>query len=524
MHLRPSFIVRAFLALIILSTSARAFAAEYAQPDVNRLALGDGFHSLEGERRLSCLAQKTLRPAGTPSQKVEYELVHVTSAEQMRSLLGISASARFGTGLWKAQGSAKYLSTRSYQSTVVRLVARVEVLNQDETIDSAVLKPALKSLSAADFRSQCGDSFVASVATGGSFLAVFEYTASSSSEAEQFAASLKFSTWAGAGAAANFQKEVEKLKSYASLNITVLRKGPIEDVPTTIDKILDAAKTFPTKVATSGGAPYQYKFVTMDYRTLGRPLTDPDTVQRESVVFSLAEAADLARERATRLQDVLSSPDKYSFTRRAVELKALTGNTKVIADYVDATTAAFKKCLDVKNPCASSVVQPVPVISTPQLLSLAGGCDKWDAAGDYCLKYSFTASQLGSQEIKEGGAGARTYFAALPPGKKVEVRYSGLVRPNFRNHFGNSAGDSNGGVDWWLIANLVVDAPSGARSTQWTRANIRSNAVQLTVSDIVETRGSLAARLLADHVQMWPNDHGPLGLDGAFTMTAEIQP
>lgn len=181
----------------LLAIPLPGLAATFAQPPTGTVEIGDGFQMAEGTKRISCL--KDVSPSETTSrfQSVTLDLSRVSSIAEMQRVLSISASAKFGGGLWSAQGSASWMSSGYYRSNTVTFTVRVNVQNEEVKLKKPELDPKISTSDPIKFFKRCGDHFVSSVQTGGEFIAVFHFEASTEEEASKFGAAISGGIFSG---------------------------------------------------------------------------------------------------------------------------------------------------------------------------------------------------------------------------------------------------------------------------------------------------------------------------------------
>lgn len=492
--------------------------ATFAQPETGKVDVGDGFQMAEGTKRITCLKNPLPDKSPRPYQLVTFDLGQVASIADMQKVLSISASAKFGGGLWSAQGSASWMSSSYYHSTSVNFSVRVHVENEEEKIKRPELDPKIDLMNRVKFFKRCGDGFVSSIQTGGEFIAIYHFEASTEEEASKFAAEISSGSISGNGFSAAMGSAMRQFKSDSRLSIQIVRKGPIGEIPElTPDGIAKYAREFPPKVATNGGNPYPVSFEVTPYSVFGIDPPDVDSAIRDYVIIRLAQGGDTATSRFDQLQYVFANSLEFSFTNKISELDALQKEALSLINYTDRLREAYRQCADLQKLCSLALLPQVPDIRVPVLLSKVGGCTEWSIDNKQCLECRYTAGQRGVSQINEGSTAFDALCRNMPPQSAVDITLEGSVGCGFMNNFGNHCGE-NGNVEWWIILNLIwKTGATGAQtgSAQFTHANIHTPTYGITISGktTVPVDGLVSTQLNVAHVQMWPNSHGPLTLD-----------
>lgn len=503
-----------------------AYGASFAEPEADKVDVGEGFNVADGSKRVSCLKQTVADKDPNQYQSVTFDLSRVSSVEEMQKVLRISASAKFGGGLWSAAGSASYMSSKNYRSNTVNFSVRVHVLNETSKIRKPEFDSKVPVNDPVKFFKRCGDGYVSSVQTGGEFIALFHYEASSEDEANRFAAAISAKSASGA-VSADIESALKQFKASERLSIQIIRKGPVGKIPElTIDAITDYAKKFPPLVATQGGHPYPISFTVTPYTAMGIDPPDVDSASRDFTITRMGQYFDAATQKFDALQYVLAHSSEYSFVNKQKEIEGLKKERVALAAFTDKLKSDAKSCMDLQKPCSLAMLGEVPEIHPPNTLANAGGCTQWSADDTRCLQCRYSASQLGVRSINEGGRGLEALCRNMPPKTNVNLKAEGTVGCGFTNEFGNHCGDSNGAVDWWIIVHLgwELGANGSTRGSEsFTKANIKSSTYPIVINGIAKTPddGLVHTYFSPQHVQMWPNAHGPLTLSGDFSVTMQ---
>jgi hypothetical protein len=245
--------------------------------------IGRGFDSSTNEIKDQCVVFNntdaeliSVLPTGnTPdAQQLDFKMTHTTDGEDLLNTLSINASASFSSGVYSGNASIAYASSKKISRYGEYLLINEQVENVTRFLKSTVLTVDAKKVrnNAFKFRQMCGDQFIVGIVTGGSFSAILK--ASSSSEEDQKSAKATFSAAAYGGSldvatTSTFKDLVTK----GRLDITILRQGPSDNVPTDLDQIKKYAEELPGKVKPKGGTPWPILMTTKGYGALGPPIT-----------------------------------------------------------------------------------------------------------------------------------------------------------------------------------------------------------------------------------------------------------
>ena len=504
--------------------STRASGNSFSQPEIDKLSIGDGINMVEGSRRQSCLRSIAADMETNQYQSVLFDLQRVNSVEEMQKLLRINASAKFGGGMWSAAANAQYMKSQSYSLRIVNFAVRVYVLNETSRIRKPVLDTGLPN-DPVKFIKRCGDGYVSSVQTGGEFIAMLRYEASSEEEANRFATAISARSVNGPNVSVEVENALKQFKSNDKLTIKIVRKGPVGAMSgLSVEALIEYAKKFPALVSTASKNAYPISFGVTLYTVFGITPPSIDSVARDFIITRMGNYFDAVTQRIDRLQYLLSNSSEFSFVNKKSEIAGLRSYRQSLARYVDKLKADAKSCMDFAAPCSMSMLEEVPDAYLPKTLVDVGGCTQWSQDDATCLRCRYTAGQLGVSQIAERGQGLDALCRNMPPKMPVTLRVEGSVGCAFTNEFGNHCGDQNGAVDFGIILHLGWKLGAGgtqAGSSPFQRSNIRAAHCTIAMDGkaTVPDDGLVHAFLGADHVQMWPNAHGPLSLDSGLALT-----
>ena len=327
------------------------------------LSLGRGYDSLAAEPRDACIIdpERNLLPPAPGAGSTGLQVQDIKNTSQLATALNMSAAATFGFGEFSGSASYQYTSTKDVSRYAEQLLISVSVENERQLIQSdyKLTAPALKALkrSKQDFVNLCGDQFIAGKVTGGDFKVVFN--AEASTETEQ-------TDMAGAFNAAYLANNVnvtaaQKFKSYqenGKLSVSVLRKGPNEDIPPlTVPDLITYARTYPTKVDSHGGKPWTIAYVLLPYREV----LDTSDLSPQQAMFMDSNSSYLRQLFARRSGLIFISSHKDQFA--PYDQDHLNAETASLESAIGGVRAAALACARDKTHC--NQVQQIQIAPLP---------------------------------------------------------------------------------------------------------------------------------------------------------------
>ncbi|KAA3447157.1 hypothetical protein C7I87_28315 [Mesorhizobium sp. SARCC-RB16n] len=225
------------LATLVL---ARAEAAEINVAHLDQqLGLGYGFNPVIGNFHPPCIkvvanqADKTI----VSDPKAVVDIKKISSTTEFKKALNVHVYASVFGAAGQASAELSNIvahgvsSNDSYFSIQVRVEGTREVLSGDiELTDSAI--KALK-ISQAFFKSACGDSYVASLVSGGEFLAIVQLHNASEEESNKFLGQLKAS-YGTAKIDAGTESDFQTLSKTNRVDIHIAQTGHTTDHPSSL--------------------------------------------------------------------------------------------------------------------------------------------------------------------------------------------------------------------------------------------------------------------------------------------------
>jgi hypothetical protein len=345
-----------------------------------KITLGKGYNSLSGEVKGQCVDTGGLVDAGgkepdsgntSTSQTVKIEIKDITSLTSLREQLNISTAASFkafgGNG-----GSAKmsFAKEVNFNSESRYLLISSKVINatlveKSPTFTKDVQEGIASGKLVGDaFLKYCGNEYVYSTTTGGEFIAVLEFSASSLQESQRLDASLKASYGAFSGSA-NISKAIERLAKNSLRQINIYRAGGKGEVvgPDDFEKF---AKEFPSKVEnTVSGSPTIVEINTRSYDGVGPSALQPNTVglaQQEQLLKQMGAEFEKAIMTRNGIQSILMNAEKYE----AFDAVSLQQSEMELKEVINKLNTAAIGCFENYKNCAIPDYS-FPVINRPQV-------------------------------------------------------------------------------------------------------------------------------------------------------------
>lgn len=362
------------------------------------IQVGSGFETLRGEVRQSCVT--TVPAPQRSSQSIEFEMTRVTTSSELARSSGMAVGASFDTGIWSGSMDASLARLTRSSEHSVRFVARIMVTNSDQSARSAVILPDMAARPQAEFRRLCGNGYVSSVLTGGEFVALIEYDATSAAEAQAFASTIRLAHATGGDATASFREALSQFSSTERLHVRYSIRGVAGHMPQdqTVSAALEFARQFPGWVQ-QAGQPFSF-------RVTQYPIGGVDFgSQREDAIGRLADQFLNLGDRIAERDDVLGHPDEFEFPiavggTRAGDLAAIRSAVTTLTQQREAVRRAALQCMDATQevctvPATSfSDLRRLPArLSVPDTFGVTGGCTDWSESGLECLRCDFSFSR-----------------------------------------------------------------------------------------------------------------------------------
>jgi hypothetical protein len=257
------------------------------------------------------------------------------SAASLRNALEVNAKGSFGLGVFGGDARARFYNERASHHSSLFLYIKMDVVNHAERLAQYKLTDAASRLLAQnnhEFHRRCGDQFVASIVTGGQFIAILEITTSSEEDRKELETSLD-TTGLGWGASLEVAQKLTSISKDHKIGYTVIKNGSISPIPKmTPDEIIKAATNFPTEVSNRDGAPWVRAVTTVSYdAVVDRPGGElVDLTAQGLLLEDMADQMDDVLNILKKVEHIIQYPDMYEpFNRtRLFELKQALENIR----------------------------------------------------------------------------------------------------------------------------------------------------------------------------------------------------
>lgn len=332
-----------YLQARILSTPAREHASTAAllgQPraaihraacDMIARQLGRGHDTFRQELRDAALDERAVI-AGADPQASSWDMRVVTGTGDLRALMTCSADATL-------DDKEAWIAERRVSSHHVNLAIRREVVTSAYAVRGASLRPELVAafegghLDPASFHRSYGDSFIASVATGGELVILFELAARSERERQRLSAEAR-----DACLAFRRPSDLEAALACISTDAPVTARVYARGGPAGLSR-MRPSMLIPTFLHFSqlvdperGGAPSVIQRGTRSYREVGLPgAVGPLFEQDLEEQRRLGELLDRAEDLRCDLDDVQREPRAFGDGSEE-EVAALRGAADLVGE------------------------------------------------------------------------------------------------------------------------------------------------------------------------------------------------
>jgi hypothetical protein len=266
---------------------------------------------------------------------------HVTSSEQLRTVLNLSASASFGLGMFgQGEASASYYRESSFSRYSELLVAHLEVINQAKFLKKLhVTKEAHDQANRGPkaFSDFAGDNFLVGMTTGGRFIVIFEVT--SSTEAEQTAARAAFHAASGSNnLSASVSSDLSKFQEQGKMTLNVILQGPAEKLPS-FDPVSfqKAISEFPPKVALGSGGEVVITAHLKSYDGLITQKGDPQQIQ---FITKLSAYFAFLNRRKNGLEYIQKNPGSFG----GVDVLRLKKDISEVVEEIEKVDQSARDC------------------------------------------------------------------------------------------------------------------------------------------------------------------------------------
>ncbi len=245
---------------------------------------------------------------------VTFDMTQVSTVSELNDVLGISASASGGVGLFSGSARFKFSKERQVNDSSVFLVVMVQVINPFQQIKApGITKPASDLLGDGQtqkFQDEFGDMFVRGLVTGGMFFGVIEVQTHHSDEKNTVSAALKASYAAFSADGSfddTFHQTLEKRQTTVRCHIEGGKNTPL---PTQVDTMITFAANWPDTVKNNA---VPYSAVLDAYSILPVP-AEPnfiDLQHQTDVLVQCSLLRDQDLQVLNNINYIVSHPDQF---------------------------------------------------------------------------------------------------------------------------------------------------------------------------------------------------------------------
>jgi hypothetical protein len=321
---------------------------------------GVGVNSATGALQGECITFKRPEPAEIKGRSFVYRLQYLESIEQLRSSLGISATASLASLWGKASAKTDFLRSVAFNKYSLFMLIKAEV--RSDFI--ALTEPALRSevrrpqpggggLSPAEFFAQCGDEYIHGVQYGGSVYGLLVIDTNSLSERDDLRASLEV-TFGSVNGGATMESTFSKRLKTTSYHVEYFQEGgKTEGMPSRFDDI-DAFFRYAKDVEKNIlGNPAVLDVETKSYRTLDGSLGLQVPQAQRSALRRLAGLQLALSQRRTDLAYIRSDPNRFV----GIDESTLAKDTRAVGKALDTLAFLAEDCFRDASACDEADVK-----------------------------------------------------------------------------------------------------------------------------------------------------------------------
>jgi hypothetical protein len=245
---------------------------------------------------------------------VTFDMTQVSTVSELNDVLGISASASGGVGLFSGSARFKFSKERQVNDSSVFLIVTVQVINPFQQIKApGITKPASDLLGDGQtqkFQDEFGDMFVRGLVTGGLFFGVIEVQTHDLDEKTKVSASLKAS-YAAFSADGTFDTNFHQtLQTHQTTVRCYIEGGQTTPIPTQVDTMINFAANWPDTVKNKA---VPYSAVLDSYSILPVP-AEPnfiDLQHQRDVLIQCSLLRDQDLQVLNNIDYIVSHPDQF---------------------------------------------------------------------------------------------------------------------------------------------------------------------------------------------------------------------
>jgi hypothetical protein len=328
------------------------------------MILGRGYESTTGQVLGDCINFTSIRYGRESGvlDEVRKDLKKVTNKHDLSQHLQVSAEGAYSfAGGTSVHAKAKFTQDQKMSSYSVNFVALVEVETSWDYTSLPSITSEAQALTANEFRSTCGDTFIAGLLSGGEFYGVGEYstTNDSTTRAVEAAIDAHGVNWAASAAVEQSTKTADEK---SKIKIELWKRGSSSTAPTaaTLEGIAAETNTFEQSVGTSGGSPRMVWIQSYKIIPGGPPDGEITSLAYEDELEELNALDALYETLGEDVRYIVGNPSQFKPTTAAV----LGGVTQAVQSARATIKAAAVQCLQTSG---ETCVKPTGLPAIDQL-------------------------------------------------------------------------------------------------------------------------------------------------------------
>jgi hypothetical protein len=397
------------------------------------LTVGDGIYTPTGEPGPKCVeykfddANELTSTIPNPGQNVSFTVKKIDTIEELKQSLNVSAAASFGWGVFSGDAQFSFAKSGSYNSYSSYLFVRMTVQNATRLLKDRRMSAAGMTMIAAGwpvFLNRCGDQFVNGYRTGGEFAAIVRAESHSASEYSNTQAAVQASVnaiLASADGQAEFKNQLETLNKSSKLEVIMIRKGSLGDIPG-VGALIDAVQTFPCKVKDGDpcpgkpeGNPWVYELITQRYGSVNDFPPDFGSMNGVASQISALETISSWLDKAYKIRSDLNyislHPEEFQDPKLDLVAKLFDENENRISTFDG-----------LKDRCGQDAVSGCQLPSPPVFPNIQENwvgkgpkCSIWEITDENGNQYSETFEARGGNWLGYFDAGSGRPGATFSP-------------------------------------------------------------------------------------------------------------
>jgi N-acetylneuraminic acid mutarotase len=245
---------------------------------------------------------------------VTFDMREVSTVSELNDVMGISASANGGVGLFSASARFNFSKNRQVNDSSVFLIVTVQVTDPFRQIKAPGISDTATTLltngQTQKFQDEFGDMFVRGLVTGGMFFGVIEVQTHESDERTKVSASLKASYGAFSADGSFDDNFHQTLKSHQTTVRCYIEGGKTTPIPTQVDTMISFATQWPDTVK-SNAVPYSAILDTYSILPLPAEPNFIDMQHQRDVLVQCSILRDQDLQVLNNINYILSNPDQF---------------------------------------------------------------------------------------------------------------------------------------------------------------------------------------------------------------------